>query len=321
MPKAKKPTGNSRSRGWCLTINNPPTGIEFTLEFNFHELGAKYAVYQLEVGEAGTPHIQAYFYWSTLKAFSQIKEAFPSAHIEPQRGTAQENKTYCTKDEGRLEGPWEFGEVPQAGKRNDLEDIQRKLDVGVPLSDISKEHFGSFVRYGRGFKEYMLMHRQPRNWPMEISVYWGPSGTGKSRSLLAEYPHAFWKTKNSGQMQFWDGYDGQQEIIIDEFYGWMSYDYLLRLCDRYPFSLEVKHGTVPIAAKKILFSSNKHPKDWYHYERLGVPPWDTFQRDGTPFNPLQRRINRIVHFHGTGGEHEPTLSTSVRITTGSPFDN
>lgn len=325
MPKTRRERSergskSKRSRGWCITINNPPTGIEFTLEFIYHELGSHYAIYQLETGEGGTPHIQGYFYWEQPKRFNAVKEAFPTAHIEAAKGSASQNKTYCTKKAGRIEGPWEHGELPAQGKRNDLEDIKCKLDAGVPLSDISKEHFGSFIRYSRGFKEYQLLNAKQRDWPMEVTVYWGPAGGGKSRTLMEEYRGAFWKTKNSGQMQFWDGYNGEDSIVIDEFYGWLSYDFLLRLCDRYPMSLEIKHGTIPIAAKKILFASNKHPKDWYNYERMGVPAWDTFQSNGTPFNPLQRRIGRILHLQGNGGRDEPIVPPIVRITSGGAYD-
>jgi hypothetical protein len=274
----------------------------------------------LEVGETGTPHIQGYIYFKQPKAFSVIKEAYPTAHIEMQAGTAAENKAYCTKKDGRIAGPWEFGEEPRAGERNDLQDIKQKLDSGVSLAQISQEHFGSYLRYSRGFKEYLLLNAPVRDWEMDVCVYWGPSGAGKSRSLFAEHKGAFWKTKNSGQMQFWDGYNGEDTVIIDEFYGWLPYDFLLRLCDRYPMSLEIKHGTLPVAIRKVYFSSNKHPKDWYNYERMGVPSWGTYQADGTPYNPLERRIKRIVQFHGTGGPDESAVPPVVRITTGSAYD-
>lgn len=321
-PKRRRTrTKDSRKRGYCFTYNNPRTGFEFFLELVFGESQAKYLVYQLETGESGTPHVQGYIFWDKPQSFSQVKALLgDEVHIEAAKGTPAQNKTYCTKTTSRLGGPWEFGEFPQKGKRKDLEIIREKLDAGVSLSVVSQEHFGSFVRYSRGFKEYLLLNRPQRNWPMEVTVYWGPSGVGKSRTILEEHPGAYWKTKNSGQMQFWDGYNNEETIVIDEFYGWMSYDFLLRLTDRYPMSLEVKHGTVPIAARKILFTSNKHPRDWYNYERMGVPSWGTYQPDGTPFNPLERRIQRIVGLGVTVDDLSAPRSVVARVTGDSAFD-
>jgi len=122
-------------------------------------------------------------------------------------------------------------------------------------------------------------------WEMDVEVIWGSTGTGKSRYCLETYPDAWWKSKNSGQQQFWDGYMGEDTIIIDEFYGWFSWDYLLRLLDRYPFSLDTKHGTIQCSAKKIVLTSNKHPKDWYQRPSY---LWDDT-------NPLKRRIKSITH--------------------------
>jgi len=251
-------------------------------------------VFQLEQGAKGTPHIQGYCYWSAAKSFNTVKGYFPWANLENARGSPAQNQAYCTKLEGRLEGPWEFGEAPLQGKRSDLDEVKAMLDAGATLKEVSQEHFSCFIRYHRSFREYKLLNTTPRDWPMDIEVLVGPSGIGKSREMLERFPRAYWKSKNSGQQQFWDGYLGEETIIIDDYYGWFSYDYLLRLCDRYPFSLDTKHGTVQCSAKKICFTSNKHPREWYNWDRLGVPGWDLQQSNGTPCNPLERRISRVV---------------------------
>ncbi|KAL0152209.1 hypothetical protein M9458_051932 [Cirrhinus mrigala] len=48
---------------------------------------------------------------------------------------------------------------------------------------------------------------------------------------------------------WWDGYDGQDNVIIDDFYGWIAYDELLRVCDRYPCKVPVKGAFVEFVAK------------------------------------------------------------------------
>jgi len=284
----------SRSRGWCFTINNPEDGQRYGLEYAFEEAKAEYMVFQLERGAKGTPHIQGYIYWDTQRTFNTVRGLIPGGNIENARGTPQQNQAYCTKEEGRIEGPWEFGEASTQGKRSDLDEIKCKLDSGATLKEISQEHFGNFVRYHRSFREYKLLNSTPRDWPMEVTVTVGPSGIGKSRQMLEDHPNAYWKSKNSGQQQFWDGYLGESTVIIDDYYGWFSYDYLLRLIDRYPFSLDTKHGTVQFSAREIHFTSNKHPRDWYNWDRLGVPHFGLYQSNGQPSNPLERRISRIL---------------------------
>lgn len=81
--------------------------------------------------------------------------------------------------------------------------------------------------------------------------------------------------------------------MVDEFYGWFSWDFMLRLCDRYPLSVETKGGAVQFVAKKIIFTSNDHPRDWYKKmtERYG---WDANT------NPLCRRITKTVHIEKPG---------------------
>ena len=60
------------------------------------------------------------------------------------------------------------------------------------------------------------------NWNRKVTIRQG------------NYPEAYWKTKNSGQMQFWDGYTGEETIIVDEFYGWLTFDFMLDVKDDVP---------------------------------------------------------------------------------------
>lgn len=285
----------SRARAWCFTLNNPDES-EVLLPQSWDPSTYRYLVYQLEAGEQGTAHLQGYIAFDNPIRFSELRKWFPDsrAHLEVAKGSAQQNQDYCTKEEGRLAGYWEFGVMPKQGKRNDLLKVKELLDSGATLKEVSDKHFSAFVRYSKSFKEYQLLHTEPRNWEMDVEVVWGATGTGKSRYCMETYPGAFWKSRNSGNQQFWDGYNGEEVIIIDEFYGWFPWDYLLRLTDRYPFSLDVKHGTVPLSARKIVFTSNKHPREWYPNSRY---QWDDR-------NPLKRRI-KVERQLGLDGVSEP----------------
>lgn len=282
MPKDE--TKQERARAWCFTFNNPTTPWEPIFQSIYHQHAIRYQIAQKEQGKEGTPHIQGYINFNNPVRFTTVKKLIPGAHWEIAQGTPEHNQAYCSKEEGRLEGPWEFGKIPRGqGQRMDLDKLKEDLDEGKSLTQIRENHFTAYLRYSRAILDYRLMTAKPRDWEMSIIVLWGPTGSGKSRYCHETYPGAYWKTKNSGQMQFWDGYSGEETIIVDEFYGWMSWDFMLRFTDRYPCHLEVKHGTVPIAAKTIVFTSNKHPREWYPNVKYG---WDEH-------NPLKRRISEI----------------------------
>lgn len=43
---------------------------------------------------------------------------------------------------------------------------------------------------------------------------------------------------------------------MDDFYGWIKYDDLLKICDRYPYSVPIKGGYEIFVTKNIWITSN-----------------------------------------------------------------
>lgn len=279
-----------RSRSYCFTLNNPDED-EVLVPQSWEEK-YKYLVYQLEEGEAGTRHLQGYIAFNNPLDFDTFRKYFPGerAHIEVAKGTAKQNRKYCTKEEGRLDGPWEFGVMPEQGKRNDILAMKADLDSGASLREISDDYTGLFLRYHKGIMLYKSLHHAPSSEAKTIKCLWGPTGVGKTKHCWDNYPGAYWKARDPCRdIQYWDGYDGEETIVIDEFYGWLPWDFLLRLTDRYPLRLGVRGSSVQCSARTIVFTSNKHPKDWY---RNSGYLWDES-------NPLKRRFgDNIVELAG-----------------------
>jgi len=145
MPAVRSPL----SSRWSFTINNPDMELPFT------DVHARitYMVYQLEVGESGTPHIQGYLEVSG----SRIRRTWlvnscpflSRATLLVSLGTAAQNKVYCTK-EPRLRGPWETGTVVEpvgAGARTDLHEVMDLIRGGANNFELFASHPSVMARY------------------------------------------------------------------------------------------------------------------------------------------------------------------------------
>ena len=179
-------------------------------------------------------------------------------------GSHVQAKNYCMKEDTRLEGPWEFGTEPASDGRKDissLQDLKDALDQGMSLKDISQNYFGMWLRHHRAMQVYLHLNGSRRTWVPEVIVLVGPSGVGKTKYASELAPDAYFKERGS----WWDGYEGQQDVIIDEFYGWIRYSVLLRLLDRTPMSVEIKGSFTPFLAKRIFITSNAFINQWYKY--------------------------------------------------------
>lgn len=102
---------------------------------------------------------------------------------------------------------------------------------------------------------------KPSAMEREVIVYWGPSGVGKSRKAWEEAGlEAYPKDPNS---KYWDGYQGQENVVMDEFRGKIDISHLLRWFDRYPVCVEQKFGACVFKARKIWVTSNLDPREWF----------------------------------------------------------
>lgn len=119
---------------------------------------------------------------------------------------------------------------------------------------------------------------------MDIIVVYGPTGVGKTRWAWDMFPAAY----SAPQKGWFDGYSGEETVIIDEMYGSRySWSFLLQLLDRYRMLVPFKGGFHQFTSKRIVMTSNVHPEEWYKQSVTKVVWADS---------PLKRRITRLVHF-------------------------
>lgn len=278
---------NSTARRFCFTINNPTAPLSFSPETT---PDVRYVVWQHELAPTtNTPHFQGYieimksvrFHWIHTKI-----PGFATASLRVAMGTAVQNKTYCTKPESRDEGPWEYGQPGQQGKSDALTAVKRKLDEGISVGEVAEEDFGLWCRHRNAFKEYKRLKSEKRDFKTKVVFLYGPAGTGKS-SYIRENSgeHCYWKSQD----KWWDDYE-DQDVALDDFYGWIPYSVMLRLMDRYPLDVEIKGSKVNFAPKVLYISSNKLPWEWWSQE--------------VPYNhaAFMRRIDEIIYMPELGEE-------------------
>jgi len=116
----------------------------------------------------------------------------------------------------------------------------------------------------------------------EIYCFWGRTRTGKSRRAWEEAGiDAYPKGPTS---IYWDGYDGQKHVVMDEFRGKIGIEHMLRWMDRYPVCVDVKFGACVLKAEKIWITSNLPPEKWYE------------DLDKDTLEALRARM-KVVHFN------------------------
>ncbi|UPW41357.1 replication associated protein [Dipodfec virus UA06Rod_119] len=278
---------SGQGKAWCgtLQLEGDFDGERYLREM-VEQGKAKFAVGQIEQGS----HLHLQYYVQTEKRvrLNYLKNICPKTHWEQAKGTPEQNIAYCSKASTRIAGPWSFGELSGQGKRNDIEKAANMLDSGMSMRQVAVECKSTFIKFHKGLRAYEAVTRSkgPRQIGPEgpeVWVFWGPSGTGKSRRAFESWPDAYRKMTSD---KWWDGYLGQETVIFDDFKGsaMRLHDFQI-IIDRYPVQVEVKGACVDLSATRYVFTCNKHPKEWYSEE-------------ADPEGTVMRRITEFCSNHG-----------------------
>lgn len=252
-------TANKKHRSWVFTLNNYNEQ-----DINFLKgIMCKYIIFGKEIAPTtGTPHLQGYIEFASPRTMTGIHKKLCLSnhiHLEPRKGTPEQARNYCLKGEDI----YEKGDLPMNnGQRKGLQQACEAVLAGKPIDEIACEFPSEYARYSSGLKSLATTKVKARNpsCPPKVIWLWGLAGTGKTRQAYESHKTVYIK---DGSI-WWDGYEGQEAIIIDDFEAieW-NYRDLLRLLDRYPYRGQFKGGYVNINSPTIYITCEYHPsKIW-----------------------------------------------------------
>lgn len=263
-----------------------------------HDDRIVYAIWQYEEGEGGARHIQAYIVLSERVRVRTLNgyEGFGHCSIFARQGSHLQAKQYCSKEDTRRGGPWERGSdrtVPRRnGERSDIQALRYAAASEAPEVELWDAHFGPMLRYYRAVREYRVLRRAiRRTWKTQVHVYYGATGSGKSHAVQLRSPDGYWVQQPApGATLWWDGYNGTDDVVIDEYFNWIQLTLFLRLLDQYPLDVQTKGGRQFFAPKRIFITSNIMPESWY-------PNCAEVHRAA-----MMRRLDHIVCFNAAWDE-------------------
>lgn len=244
-----------------------------------------YACWQLEeCPSTKRRHLQGNIWLKHGKTRSAVKKkVFKDKGIACWPTISEEGaETYCMKENTRIAGPWTIGTKQQQGKRNDLVKVAETIKERG-LNTAIREHPAKYIQYHRGMEKLGDFYEREKYPPEEnfrklyVEVLYGTAGCGKTKKAMSDPDNTY--KLDMGHNVWFDGYNGQPILVIDDFYGWIPYGQLLNILDGYKLKVEKKGGHVYANWRTVYITSNKHPCEWY---KQGMT------------EALARRINKIT---------------------------
>ncbi len=281
----------SKSKSPYNNITNPKNSI-----FNFHQKSVlltyphveKYNIAKNELGEYlydvfncsvtvvclehhkdGSPHLHAWLEWET--PFStrnahifDFKNAHPNIGQMFDKGKNKRSNAlnYMLKEDNDLFCKGLDLEQWKYSCKNKTRYICEDLIKGnIDLTDLVEKNPSYLMNYTKIKTNLANFNLDKSN---NESIYktinnlwiWGKPGCGKTYYATSKYPNHYLKLQN----KWWDGYKGEEVVILDDLND-KSLGYYIKIwSDNYKCKGEIKNGTIPLNFKIFIVTSNYMPR-------------------------------------------------------------
>lgn len=257
---------DSQNRSWMLTIPAESVSKE--------ELEKKLASYtyigQMEKGEKSDYlHWQIYIEHKTPIRFSTLKKKFPKAHLEVRHSSKKACYDYVTKSKSA---------IPNSGVKNgdividETDSPKVSVEAAVSLMERGMRVNEVLIQYPSLWRSMAYLERaqaiiDENNHSMSkrdvrVEYIYGQPGTGKTRYIYETHGYDQVYRVTNYKHPF-DGYQGQDVLVLDEFYDSIPLDQLLNVIDVYPFKMPARYNDHWAAYTKVYIISNRKLKDQY----------------------------------------------------------
>lgn len=315
---------DNRMRNVFCTLNLGGVGCSgFTI--TPEELFAsKHVAYAIRSGRelaptTGQVHYHYYLELTVKQSLLQIKKLFRNnrVNVQARLHTAKEciaymKPDYYSKKHQKIKkdytsdasSPWLEAGAPKAqGKRNDWCTVYDQIhDLSLPMSDIFEQHKEKSIIYRKCMRQARADARYEHFNGMAIDrechIWYGDEGTGKDTDVFRKYgsKNVYELCKDDNKAVWWDGYRGQDVLLISDFDGsQLSRSRLLNILGGRMVRVNIKGFTDWWSGTKVVITSNTHPDTWYENDfsldpafcsRITGMKWyvhsDTTQRIGLP---------------------------------------
>lgn len=271
------------------------------------------------ISKEGMPHIHMVLEGSGTMRFTTVKKAYPTAHLEPTKGSKKQVLAYIKKEPpfdekgeqvicftsvGNIEGSKRFA---LANTNDTLQAIEQLIEDGLSPNAIMAEDIRLREKESLIRKAYFAKRYKETPPQRDVKVIWhcGDSGTGKSYAYIKlceqfgdDNVYFFSDYANRGVGGF-DGYCGEPYLFMDELKrDSLPFELLLTIMQGYRSQIHCRFANCYALWNEVHITSIFSPEDIYS----GMVGRDTQDKD--TIKQLLRRISLYVYHYEKDGEYK-----------------
>jgi len=239
----------------------------------------------------GRSHVQGWMQFTEKVRITTIVKLVGTnkIHLEAIKGTEEQNEKYCKKDGQVL--VYGTGYSVQGCETSLIQIVQEiQESPKLRLNDIMLRWPSEYCRHRNGIRDIKAavdLKNRRNSLRCYVTVLWGPTTTGKSYTAWHMYEEADTYLIKGDDLRWWNGYQGEKHLVIDEYDSQVKVTTLLGILRRENGGtrLEVKGGETWANWETVVLTSNVDPTEWHSMAKPA-------HRDA-----LEARINDVVNMN------------------------